>query len=57
MLRDVNEDKVTPAYARREYGVVVVESEDPGAWGLDLSATRSLREQMRTSAADPASGD
>ena len=57
MLRDVVEEKVTPAYARREYGVVVVETEGPGVWSLDLSATGSLREQMRTVAADQAFGD
>ena len=57
MLRDVIEDKVTPAYARREYGVVVVEAEGPGAWRLDLPATRGLREQKRAAAADPAFGD
>ena len=57
VLRDVIEEKVTPAYARREYGVVVVETEGPGAWRLDLSATRNLREQIRTTAADQAFGD
>ena len=57
VLRDVTEEKVTPAHARREYGVVLVEAESPGAWSLDLSATRNLREQMRAAAADQAFGD
>ena len=52
VLRDVIEEKVTPAGARREYGVVVVETEGPGAWRLDLAATGSLRGRMRTAAAD-----
>ena len=51
VLRDVVEEKVSLANARREYGVVLVEPDGPGAWSLDLLATRSLRDQMRTAAA------
>ena len=52
VLRDVIEEKVTREHAEREYGVVLVESEGPGAWALDLQATEQLRGQMRTTAAD-----
>ena len=52
VLRDVIEEKVTSEHAQCEYGVVVVESEGPGAWVLDLPATEHLRERMRTAAAD-----
>jgi N-methylhydantoinase B len=44
VLRDVLEEKITPAYARREYGVVIDEATD--AVGAD--ATRELRAAMRT---------
>ena len=52
VLRDVIEEKVTREHAEREYGVVLVESEGPGAWALDIQATEHLRGQMRTTAAD-----
>ena len=52
VLRDVIEEKVTPEHAQHEYGVVLVELEDTGAWTLDVPATENLREQMRTAAAD-----
>ena len=52
VLRDVIEEKVTREHAEREYGVVLVESEDAGAWTLDLPATEHLREQMRSAVAD-----
>ena len=52
VLSDVIQEKVTPEHAEREYGVVLVESEDPGEWSLDLTATENLREQLRTAAAD-----
>ena len=52
VLRDVIEEKVTPAHAQREYGVVLVDSEEPGVRTLDLAATEQLRERMRTVAAD-----
>ena len=52
VLSDVIQEKVTPEHAEREYGVVLVESEDAGEWSLDLSATENLREQLRTAAAD-----
>ena len=51
VLRDVIQEKVTPEHAEREYGVVLVESEDHGEWSLDPSATENLREQLRTAAA------
>lgn len=50
VLRDVVEEKVTPGHAEREYGVVLAEGEGPGAWTLDLPATRRLRARMRAAA-------
>ena len=44
--------KVTPEHAQHEYGVVLVDSEEPGVRTLDLAATEQLRERMRTVAAD-----
>jgi N-methylhydantoinase B len=44
VLHDVLEEKITPAYARREYGVVV----DEAAWRVRTEETVSLRAAMRT---------
>ena len=52
VLRDVVEEKVTPGHAKREYGVVIVESGDDGARVLDLPATEDLRGRMRAAVAD-----
>ena len=52
VLRDVVEEKVTPGHAKREYGVVIVESADDGARVLDLPATEDLRGRMRAAVAD-----
>ena len=52
VLRDVVEEKVTPEHAKREYGVVLAESEGDGVWGLDVPATKRLRGRMRAAAAD-----
>ena len=52
VLRDVVQEKVTQEHAQREYGVVVAECGETGAWTLDLPATGHLRERMRTAAAD-----
>ncbi len=46
VLRDVIEERVSAAHARRHYGVVVLESE--GAWALDLGASERLRARMRS---------
>jgi N-methylhydantoinase B len=50
VLRDVIEEKVTPAHAEREYGVVIVQ----GAGGpmVDAAATDRLRASLRTQAAE-----
>ena len=51
VLRDVIEEKVTPAGAERDYGVVVRRGlgngSGTGGWTLDLPATGRLRERMR----------
>ena len=52
VLRDVVEEKVTPGHAKREYGVVIVESGDDGARVLDLPATEDLRRRMRAAVID-----
>ena len=39
---DVEQEKLTPEYARREYGVVV----DPDTLVLDIPATEKLRAEM-----------
>ena len=44
VLHDVLEEKITPAYARREYGVVV----DEAAWRVRTEETVALRAAMRT---------
>jgi N-methylhydantoinase B len=44
VLHDVLEEKITPAYARREYGVVV----DEAAWRVRTEETVSLRAATRT---------
>ena len=43
---------MTPEHAQREYGVVLEESEGPGAWTLDVSATERLHGRMRAEVAD-----
>jgi N-methylhydantoinase B len=43
VLRDVRNEKVSPAAARREYGVVI----DTAAWVVDEAATARLREEIR----------
>jgi N-methylhydantoinase B len=43
VLRDVRNEKVSPAAARRDYGVVL----DTAAWRVDAAATASLRDEIR----------
>ena len=43
VLEDVQQEKLTAGYARREYGVVI----DPDSLQLDLKATEDLRSGMR----------
>ena len=50
VLDDVEQEKLTPEYARREHGVVI----NPETLDLDLSATEKLRAGMRSSAPTPA---
>ena len=42
VLEDILNEKLTPDYARREYGIVL---KDDGM-SVDLAATRSLRQRM-----------
>ena len=44
VLEDVQQEKLTPDYVRREYGVVI----DPTSLELDLTATENLRSGMRS---------
>ena len=41
VLEDIQQEKLTPAYARKEYGVVI-----DATGNLDLPATQSLRTQL-----------
>ena len=50
VLDDVEQEKLTVEYARREHGVVI----DPDTLALDLIATEKLRADMRTNAPTPA---
>ena len=50
VLDDVEQEKLTVEYARREHGVVI----DSDTLALDLSATEKLRAGMRTNAPTPA---
>jgi hypothetical protein len=43
VLDDVDQEKLTAAYVRGEYGVVI----NPATQSLDLTATEDLRGQMR----------
>jgi N-methylhydantoinase B len=45
VLEDVLDEKLTVAYVRREYGVVI----DPERWVIDREATERLRSEMRRS--------
>jgi N-methylhydantoinase B len=47
VLGDVLEEKITPAYARREYGVVL----DPAGGQVDAAATAALRAAQRAGGA------
>ncbi len=44
VARDVLQDKVSSAAARSDYGVVLIEGDEPGA---DSDATKKLRERLR----------
>ena len=48
VLEDVQQEKLTVEYVRREYGVVI----DPSNLELDLNATEALRSRMREEAAE-----
>ena len=48
VLKDVREDKVSPAHARAAYGVVI--EEVPGGFALDAAATEALRASLRARA-------
>ena len=50
VLDDVEQEKLTVEYTRREHGVVI----DPETLALDLSATEKLRAEMRSNAPTPA---
>ena len=50
VLDDVEQEKLTVGYARREHGVVI----DPDTLSLDLTATEKLRAEMRSNAPAPA---
>ncbi len=50
VLDDVEQEKLTVEYARREHGVVI----DPDTLSLDLTATEKLRAGMRSNAPAPA---
>ena len=45
VLRDVMEEKISPAYARREYGVVI----DERMWKIVPEETARLRAAAKTS--------
>jgi N-methylhydantoinase B/oxoprolinase/acetone carboxylase alpha subunit len=45
VLRDVMEEKISPAYARREYGVVI----DERTWEIVPEETARLRAAAQTS--------
>jgi N-methylhydantoinase B/oxoprolinase/acetone carboxylase alpha subunit len=45
MLRDVMEEKISPAYARREYGVAI----DERTWTIVPEETARLRAAAQTS--------
>ena len=47
VLEDVRNEKLTPDYARREYGVVVKSASDEIDWEVDPEATGRLRQKMR----------
>jgi hypothetical protein len=47
VLEDVLDEKITPAYAAREYGVVI----DPSGARIDMAKTAALRETRRASRA------
>ena len=47
VLEDVRNEKLTPEYVRREYGVVVTRDPDSLRWQVDLEATERLRAGMR----------
>tara|TARA_B100001971_G_scaffold211964_2_gene240867 strand:+ start:11844 stop:13097 length:1254 start_codon:yes stop_codon:yes gene_type:complete len=49
VLADVRNEKLTPTYARREYGVVI-ESDDADRFRIDEEATRKLRAEMQAQA-------
>jgi N-methylhydantoinase B len=49
VLEDVRNEKLTPAYVRREYGVVV-ENEGAHRYRVDEGATRKLRTETRAGA-------
>ena len=50
VLDDVEQEKLTVGYARREHGVVI----DPDTLSLDLTATEKLRAGMRSNVPTPA---
>ena len=49
VLEDVRNEKLTPEYVRREYGVVVTSDPDNLRWQVDLEATERLKAEMRKS--------
>jgi N-methylhydantoinase B len=50
VVDDVEQEKLTVEYARREHGVVI----DPDTLALDLTATEKLRSEMRSQSPTPA---
>ena len=55
VLRDVIEGKVSPAAARDDYGVALVEH--AGSFDIDAVATAALRETMKAARLHPPSDD
>ena len=49
VLDDVLNEKLSPEYARKEYGVALAKDGRGGGWTVDLDDTRRVREQMRRS--------
>ena len=43
VLEDFNQEKLTPEYAKREYGVVI----DPESGDVNIQATAALRHKLK----------
>ena len=57
VLEDVNDEILSPEAAADKFGVMVIQSEKPWRWVLDLQATKQLRTELRSKRASAAAGD